>query len=397
MLEGRPGLRRVGVTVSQAMLIQASTPYVIGSAQGITPSGVSLEPYAPAGVNASRNSSRDLIIRWSRCDRMEFEDPDLMRLPGGVSAERGLGKLRDRDPQRGRHGRRAHADRHDQHRHLHRRQSDHGFRQQPRTASRSGSTRCRQPPAAATPPPRPYEVSMANAWNTTELSDSQTGKVASVNLAVKFLQSFLTGARDIATSVPGSPVENGMYIAGSGSISGAWAAYTVNDLCLLLRRGLVQGDAAGRDARAGLGRGCLLRLHRQRLGDGAPGGGRYAAGPRHQRAYADLRRRPDALHGADRQEVHPDPRGGAQPHGEPRRRDGHQFRRRREPRHLEGQRGPLRDDRHHRRNGDHESTTPNSPRSTPATPSASSPTPGPPPTPTRRWKSSAISTDRRLK
>ena len=71
---------------------------------------------------------------------------------------------------------------------------------------------------------------MANAWNTTELSDSQTGKVASVNLAVKFLQSFLTGVRDIATSVPGSPVENGMYIAGSGSISGAWAAYTVNDL-----------------------------------------------------------------------------------------------------------------------------------------------------------------------
>jgi hypothetical protein len=72
---------------------------------------------------------------------------------------------------------------------------------------------------------------MANAWNTTELSDSQVGKVASVNLAVKFLQSFLTGVRDIATSVPGSPVENGMYIAGSGSISGAWAAYTVNDLC----------------------------------------------------------------------------------------------------------------------------------------------------------------------
>ena len=77
MLEGRPGLRRVGVTVNQAMLIQASTPYVIGSAQGLTPSGVSLEPYAPAGVNASRNSSRDLIIRWSRCDRMEFEDSDL--------------------------------------------------------------------------------------------------------------------------------------------------------------------------------------------------------------------------------------------------------------------------------------------------------------------------------
>ena len=126
---------------------------------------------------------------------------------------------------------------------------------------------------------------MANAWNTTELSDSQVGKVASVNLAVKFLQSFLTGVRDIATSVPGSPVENGMYIAGSGSISGAWAAYTVNDLCFYFGAAWYKVDAAGRDARAGLGRGCLLRLHRQRLGDGAPGAERYAAGPPHQFAH----------------------------------------------------------------------------------------------------------------
>jgi hypothetical protein len=59
------------------MLLQATTPYSFtGVAQGVTPSGVSLEPYAPAGVNASRNSSRDLIIRWSRRDRMQFDDPD---------------------------------------------------------------------------------------------------------------------------------------------------------------------------------------------------------------------------------------------------------------------------------------------------------------------------------
>jgi hypothetical protein len=75
---------------------------------------------------------------------------------------------------------------------------------------------------------------MANAFGITELTSSQSSKYATVNNMIKYITAFLTGARDIATSVPGSPVENAMYIAGTGSITGAWSAFTVNDLVFYL-------------------------------------------------------------------------------------------------------------------------------------------------------------------
>lgn len=71
---------------------------------------------------------------------------------------------------------------------------------------------------------------MANALGITELTSSQAQKYDTVNMMVKYLSALATGARDIAASVPASPVENGMYIAGTGSIAGAWSAFTVNDL-----------------------------------------------------------------------------------------------------------------------------------------------------------------------
>lgn len=75
---------------------------------------------------------------------------------------------------------------------------------------------------------------MANAFGITELTSSQAQKYDTVNMMIKYLAAYLTGARDIATSVPASPVENGMYIAGTGSIAGAWSAFTVNDLVFYL-------------------------------------------------------------------------------------------------------------------------------------------------------------------
>jgi hypothetical protein len=71
---------------------------------------------------------------------------------------------------------------------------------------------------------------MANALAITELTDSQASKYATVNLQLKFITTLLVGARDIAGSPPGSPVENGCYIIGSGGNTGAWASFAVNDL-----------------------------------------------------------------------------------------------------------------------------------------------------------------------
>lgn len=71
---------------------------------------------------------------------------------------------------------------------------------------------------------------MANALGITELTSSQVEKYATVNMMVKYLAVLAVGVRDIATSPPGSPAENGLYIIGTGGVSGAWAAYAVNDL-----------------------------------------------------------------------------------------------------------------------------------------------------------------------
>jgi hypothetical protein len=71
---------------------------------------------------------------------------------------------------------------------------------------------------------------MANAFGITELTDSQSAKYATVNMMIKYLTSFLTGARGIPTSPPGSPVENGLYIIGAGGNTGVWSTFAVNDL-----------------------------------------------------------------------------------------------------------------------------------------------------------------------
>lgn len=66
---------------------------------------------------------------------------------------------------------------------------------------------------------------MANALGITELTDSQSAKYATVNMMVKYLTALMTGARDIISAYPGSPVENGCYIVGS-----AFGAHEANDL-----------------------------------------------------------------------------------------------------------------------------------------------------------------------
>ena len=75
---------------------------------------------------------------------------------------------------------------------------------------------------------------MANALAITELTSTQAEKYATINMALKYLCALQVGARDIATSPPGSPVENGLYIIGTGGNSGAWAAYSVGDLMFYL-------------------------------------------------------------------------------------------------------------------------------------------------------------------
>jgi hypothetical protein len=75
---------------------------------------------------------------------------------------------------------------------------------------------------------------MANALGITELTDTQAGKYLTVNNMVKYLSALMTGVRDIPTSPPGSPVENGAYIIGSGGNTGAWSSFAVNDLVFYL-------------------------------------------------------------------------------------------------------------------------------------------------------------------
>jgi hypothetical protein len=66
---------------------------------------------------------------------------------------------------------------------------------------------------------------MANALGITELTDSQSSKYATVNMMVKYLAALATGARDIITAYPGSPVENGCYLVGTG-----FGSHETNDL-----------------------------------------------------------------------------------------------------------------------------------------------------------------------
>jgi hypothetical protein len=75
---------------------------------------------------------------------------------------------------------------------------------------------------------------MSNALGIVELTSAQYEAYATVNLQLKYMAALVTGARTRATSVPGSPVENGCYIAATGSITGAWSAFTVNDLVFYL-------------------------------------------------------------------------------------------------------------------------------------------------------------------
>lgn len=71
---------------------------------------------------------------------------------------------------------------------------------------------------------------MANKLSLIELTDSQYEAYATVNMTVKYLTALFAGAITRATSVPGSPAENNMYVAATGSITGAWSAFAVNDL-----------------------------------------------------------------------------------------------------------------------------------------------------------------------
>jgi hypothetical protein len=75
---------------------------------------------------------------------------------------------------------------------------------------------------------------MPNALGIVELTSAQYEAYATVNLQLKYLSALATGARTRATAVPGSPVENACYIAASGSITGAWSAFAVNDLIFYL-------------------------------------------------------------------------------------------------------------------------------------------------------------------
>ncbi len=71
---------------------------------------------------------------------------------------------------------------------------------------------------------------MANPLGIPELTSSQAQKFDTVNLAIKYLTAIITGARDIATSPPGSPVEGGMYIIGAGGNTGVWSSFAVGDM-----------------------------------------------------------------------------------------------------------------------------------------------------------------------
>jgi hypothetical protein len=70
---------------------------------------------------------------------------------------------------------------------------------------------------------------MPNALSIPEMSSSQAQKYDTFNMALKFLTALACGARDIITAYPGSPVENGCYIVGTG-----FGSHEINDVIFYL-------------------------------------------------------------------------------------------------------------------------------------------------------------------
>jgi len=65
----------------------------------------------------------------------------------------------------------------------------------------------------------------------SELAVSQASKYITVNSALRRLEALTIRVLDIRTSAPpGSPANGDAYICGSGSISGDWSTYTINDI-----------------------------------------------------------------------------------------------------------------------------------------------------------------------
>ena len=65
----------------------------------------------------------------------------------------------------------------------------------------------------------------------SELVSSQASKYVTVNSALRRMEALTIRVLDIRTSAPpGSPSNGDAYICGTGSISGDWSAYDVNDI-----------------------------------------------------------------------------------------------------------------------------------------------------------------------
>ena len=64
-----------------------------------------------------------------------------------------------------------------------------------------------------------------------EIVESQASKYITHNGALRAIEALTIRVLDIRTSAPpGSPADGDAYICGSGSISGDWAAFTINDI-----------------------------------------------------------------------------------------------------------------------------------------------------------------------
>ncbi len=64
-----------------------------------------------------------------------------------------------------------------------------------------------------------------------EISESQASKYATHNAALRQIEAVLIHAKDIRTSAPpGSPADGDVYICGTGSISGDWSTFAVDDI-----------------------------------------------------------------------------------------------------------------------------------------------------------------------
>ena len=64
-----------------------------------------------------------------------------------------------------------------------------------------------------------------------EIVESQASKYVTHNGALRAIEALTIRVLDIRTSAPpGSPADGDAYICGSGSISGDWSAFTINDI-----------------------------------------------------------------------------------------------------------------------------------------------------------------------